>query len=80
MSAELRERDSWVCGGFPKCTEVGKQNNFLCLGETKGGSVGVFEAAQVGARSHTHRTQVSLYEAPRVQDSEFGVKYLGFMD
>ena len=31
--------------------------------ETKGGSVGVFEATQVGARSHTHRTQVSLYEA-----------------
>ena len=31
--------------------------------EIKGGSVEVFEAAQVGARSPTHRTQVSLYEA-----------------
>ena len=31
--------------------------------EIKGGSVGVFGAAQVGARSPTHRTQVSLYEA-----------------
>jgi hypothetical protein len=29
----------------------------------QGGSVGVFEATQVGARSPTHRTQVSLSEA-----------------
>ena len=75
-----KERDRWVCGGFPKCTEVGKRNHFRFLEDIKGGSVGVLEAAQVGARSHTHRTQVSLYEALRVQDSGFGVKYLGFMD
>jgi hypothetical protein len=29
----------------------------------QGGSLGVFEESQVGARSRTHRTQVSHYEA-----------------
>ena len=29
----------------------------------KSGFVGVLEAAQVGARSHRHRTHVSLFEA-----------------
>jgi len=30
MSAKSRERDMWVCRGFPQCTEVGKQNHFRC--------------------------------------------------